>query len=145
MNNDKFLVSWKKGDEGFIDQHCIHFQKSEFECKCNKDHEQIIDIRLVQGLEYIRGLVKKPIKINSGYRCGAHNATVKNADPKSKHIYGIAADIVIPGFDVRRYLKIMAILKGKGFNGFGIFLYEGSRMHIDLRPESECYLGTALW
>ncbi len=45
-----------------------------------------------QGLERIRGLVGKPIHVNSGYRSPEVNAAV-GGQPTSQHMKGEAADI----------------------------------------------------
>lgn len=39
-----------------------------------------------------------PVQISSGFRCPELNRAIKGA-PKSQHIYGMAADIEVPGVD----------------------------------------------
>lgn len=49
------------------------------------------------GLEEIRGIIKCPILVSSGYRCFELNEAVGGA-PDSDHIKGLAADIYAPRF-----------------------------------------------
>lgn len=64
-------------------------------------------IRTAQGLERIRSLVGKPLRVNSGYRSKAVNDAVGSKDT-SQHLKGEAADIVCPGMDVRELAKVIA-------------------------------------
>lgn len=53
---------------------------------------------LAEGLEQVRtALGGLPIHVNSGYRCPALNARVGGA-PDSRHMLGLAADILCPEF-----------------------------------------------
>ena len=53
---------------------------------------------LAEGLERVRAVLGgKPIHVNSGYRCAALN-TALNGAPDSRHMQGLAADIVCPQF-----------------------------------------------
>ena len=52
---------------------------------------------LAQGLESVRALLGNPIHVNSGYRSPALNARVGGA-PNSRHMTGLAADILCPQF-----------------------------------------------
>jgi zinc D-Ala-D-Ala carboxypeptidase len=53
---------------------------------------------LAEGLETIRAILGgRPIHINSGYRCPRLNSAVGGA-PGSRHMQGLAADIVCPQF-----------------------------------------------
>ena len=84
-----------------------HFSRSEFACKCGKCKPIAVDFELVNVLEKLRSHIGQPITINSAYRCHAHNAAVQGR-PASKHLYGIAADIVVKGMppaDVAKYLR----------------------------------------
>jgi uncharacterized protein YcbK (DUF882 family) len=60
--------------------------------------ENVIDnLRvLAKNLQVLRDYVKKPIKINSGYRSPAYNKKIGGAT-KSQHMLGRAADITIQG------------------------------------------------
>jgi zinc D-Ala-D-Ala carboxypeptidase len=54
-------------------------------------------LALANGLEKVRALLGNPIHVNSGYRCPALNAKVGGAS-NSRHMTGLAADIVCPQF-----------------------------------------------
>lgn len=53
-------------------------------------------IILAKNLQVLRDYVKKPIKINSGYRSPTYNKKIGGAT-KSQHMIGRAADITIQG------------------------------------------------
>lgn len=67
-----------------------YFKESEFACKCCG--RVMIDNRLVTMLDRVRHTLDKPIYVNSGYRCVAHNKAVGGATG-SYHVKGLAADI----------------------------------------------------
>ena len=72
----------------------------------------VVDAALLDILEHLRAHFGRSIKVNSGFRCSWRNAAVGGAS-KSKHLHGMAADIVISGVspdDVYAYLD-------KGYNG----------------------------
>jgi hypothetical protein len=54
-------------------------------------------LRLAKMLEKVRGLLKKPIHISSGYRSPALNARI-GGSPRSAHLDGRAADFICPEF-----------------------------------------------
>ena len=47
-------------------------------------------------LQPLRDAVGKPIVVHCGYRCPDYNRMI-GGDPNSEHLYGLAADIDIPG------------------------------------------------
>ena len=53
-------------------------------------------IYLAENLQKLRDLIKKPIKILSGYRCQELNKLIGGSE-KSQHMVGQAADIICPG------------------------------------------------
>jgi uncharacterized protein YcbK (DUF882 family) len=76
-----------------------NFQLSEFASKCGRPTplEVVERLRvLAQNLQVLRDEVKRPIRINSGYRSPQHNRKVGGAT-KSRHVVGDAADIVVTG------------------------------------------------
>lgn len=52
----------------------------------------------VNVLQPIRNHFRKPVRVNSGYRCSALNTAIQGAQ-NSQHLLGEAADIEIPGVD----------------------------------------------
>ena len=74
-----------------------NFQLSEFASKCGRPTPLEVVERLqvlAQNLQVLRDEVKRPIRINSGYRSPQHNRKVGGAT-KSRHVVGDAADIVV--------------------------------------------------
>lgn len=105
-----------------------YFKRSEFACKCSRCDCDIVDAELLQVLEKARRYFKSPIKINSAHRCEAHNRIV-GGSPKSMHLTGKAADIVVKGVsprEVYNYLDSMYPTR------YGIGEYN-TFVHIDVR------------
>lgn len=71
-----------------------HFAAHEFRCRCGKCDPVEIDLALLVILEAVREAFGRPVHINSGHRCAAHNRAV-GGSPDSQHIRGTAADIVV--------------------------------------------------
>ena len=64
-------------------------------------------VRLAQGLEQVRALVRCPVVISSGYRSPLVNKAVGGA-AKSQHVDGHAADITAPAFGTPA--RLMAVI-----------------------------------
>ena len=100
-----------------------HFDEREFACACCG--EVVVEPGLVDVLEDVRRHFGKPVTVQSGYRCAAHNADVGGAT-YSQHLYGKAADIVVKDTDpseVQDYLREHA-------GGLGSYT---SFTHVDVR------------
>lgn len=100
-----------------------HFDRSEFACHhCGVAK---VSCELVAGLEELRRLVGRPIRIVSGYRCPRHNKAVGGAQ-RSRHVYGDAADLEA-GYCTA------ATARAAGFRGIGT---RGRwAVHVDMRPD----------
>lgn len=107
-----------------------HFHRDEFRCKCGKCGDPKIHERLIEGLERLRLLVGKPIMINSGYRCPAHNEAVGGA-PNSQHTLGTAADIVVAGLLPDRVAELAEMVPQFASGGIGRY---DTFTHLDVRP-----------
>jgi hypothetical protein len=83
------------GNDGELNRVRIspHFMLSEFQCRCCG--RVMISARLLEMLETLRALCRRPLIITSGYRCRAHNEAVGGA-LRSAHMSGRAADISAP-------------------------------------------------
>jgi uncharacterized protein YcbK (DUF882 family) len=104
------------------------FKRSEFACQCGCGFDAV-DAELLEVLTDLREHFDRPVIINSGNRCQAHNASIGGSAPNSKHTKGIAADVRVKGVhadDVADYLE------NKYPNKYGIGRYIG-RTHIDVR------------
>lgn len=88
--------------------------------------------QLAENLQVLRDYVKKPIKINSGYRSPAWNKAVGGVS-NSQHIQGKASDIVISGMSPSEVIKTIEslIASGKMMQG-GLGIYPNF-VHYDIR------------
>ena len=110
-----------------------YFKRSEFACRCGCG-TSTVDAELLEVITDVREHFGKPVIINSGHRCAAHNAKVGGAK-NSVHLTGKAADIRVSGLvpsEVANYLD------KKYPDKFGIGRYP-SFTHIDVRD------GKARW
>ena len=112
-----------------------NFSKSEFECKCGCEMPEDIleNIKyLAQHLQRLRDKFNAPIKINSAYRCEAHNITIGGSE-NSQHLKGYASDIVVKGktplevYDFIDKLQKLNMLKLGGLGKYETFT------HFDIR------------
>jgi uncharacterized protein YcbK (DUF882 family) len=106
-----------------------HFTIGEMCCKCgcNTIPNDIFDNlkKLCVQLELLRAEIGRPITVISQYRCVARNKKIGGA-PKSRHISGRAADIVVEGMSPEEVAKAA----DKLFRGIGIY---SSFTHLDIR------------
>lgn len=112
----------------------LNFNRKEFACKCGCGFDTV-DHGLVVILEDVRRHFEKPIKINSGCRCRAHNEA-EGGSNGSQHTKGRAVDFVVSGVNpdlVAVYLARVC------FGRYGIGQYNG-RTHVDSRTN-----GPARW
>lgn len=134
------VKSYKKGAATKLS---ANFRVSEFDCNgsgcCSTTQ---IDSQLVDYLQKIRDHFGAPVTISSGYRCEKHNAKAANAASKSRHIYGMAADIKVQGVapaEVAKYAESIGVL------GIGLYDTEkdGHFVHIDTRTSKSFWYGHA--
>ena len=89
-------------------------------------------LRLVDGLEILRRKCgNAPITVTSGFRCWARNELVGGAS-KSKHLDGMAADIVVAGFHPLEVADIAERIEVFSHGGIGIYTDHGFT-HVDVR------------
>lgn len=128
------IKTYKKGDSTKI---ATNFRAREFDCQgtgcCTTTP---IDEQLVKYLQQIRDHFGKPVYLTA-YRCPTHNARTPNAAPKSRHIYGQAADFHIDGVapaEIAKYAESIGIK--------GIGLYD-TFVHIDTRESKSFWYSHA--
>jgi hypothetical protein len=99
-----------------------NFLAGEFRCRhCGRN---AVRRELVAALQQLRGRIRVPVNIFSGYRCERHPATLRR--PGSMHPKGLAADVSPPP-DVKAVRGLQA------FSGIGT-VARGSRVrHVDVR------------
>jgi len=104
-----------------------YFSRKEFSCECGCGFAAV-DVELLKVLEDVRTYFFNPVIINSGCRCMTHNKAI-GGSKKSKHILGIAADIVVENIPAE---AVYYYLEKKYPNKYGIGRYD-ARTHIDIR------------
>ncbi len=76
----------------------------------------------------------RPIRLVSGYRTPATNASLPMAAANSLHMRGMAADIVVPGL-AQADVCALAMMYSQTFGFMGIGWY-GSFTHVDIGPRA---------
>jgi len=110
-----------------------NFILSEFQCPCCS--RVILDFRLLDMLEILRRRIgNKPIIVNSGYRCPSYNRKVGGVSG-SYHLYGMAADVRVPGIKPEDLIKYAYDV---GFLGLGLYQ---TFCHLDIRSEYASWEG----
>ena len=109
-----------------------NFSRKEFRCPCGrrKCDAAPLDMRLVVELQKLRDMIGHPITVTSGCRCKQHNSTLQNASRGSKHLEGIAADIVCSELTPVEFKKFAEAIPA--FERGGIGLYDWG-IHVDVR------------
>lgn len=107
-----------------------HFSEIEMACHhCGKLPSGGMSDTLLDGLEELRSRIKKPVIINSAYRCeywNKHEGGVYN----SQHVLGTACDIRVEGMGVYELAKICKTI----FDGVGEY-YHQDFVHVDMRSD----------
>ena len=123
------LIKWSRGKAP--DHVARHFGLSEFECKCGKCIDQMIDSELLDRLDRLRDTIGGAIIIHSGFRCADHNAAV-GGETDSRHMSGLAADIFAPSISIEELQKLVEPL----FQRIGV---ASTFIHVDVDK------GKAFW
>jgi uncharacterized protein YcbK (DUF882 family) len=107
-----------------------HFSDEELQCRCGCGKNKVKP-ELLEALELLRATYNKPMKVNSGYRCRAHNDRI-GGHHNSAHCDGLAVDIAVPNSVVRHQL-LWSIMRSGEFDGVGI---SHTFIHLDMKPRS---------
>lgn len=102
-----------------------HFKPSEIACRHCQQLPEPLDVDILDRLELLRSTVDKPLHVNSGYRCRAHNLIVGGA-AYSQH-KSLAFDLALGDHQLDHlYTSALDV----GFLGIGL----GSTfIHLDMR------------
>lgn len=100
---------------------------SREELHCSHCGALEIQSQSLQRLQHMRDILNEPLRVNSGYRCPAHNKAVGGA-PKSQHVEGKAFDIRCHPEQRFRYIK--AAMEA----GFTYIIIYSAWLHVDDRP-----------
>ncbi len=113
----------------------IHFNISEFRCKCGGSHDTKLDTDLADKLEKLhKALNCSKIIINSGYRCSLHDKNVGGSG-SGQHVNGCAADIVCYDQKGNRISskKVCCAAQDIGFGGIANIDSTYTATHVDTR------------
>ena len=127
------IKTYKKGKRTVLSK---NFKSTEFDCNGkNCCTETPIDDELIRVLQEVRDHFGVSVNLNCGYRCPVHNSRVKGASPRSQHMKGYAADIVVKGVHPMRVGRFIETIEG--FKGrIGVYSWDdkGSGfVHVDTR------------
>ena len=106
-----------------------NFRRHEFACRCGCGFATV-DAELLAVLDALRDEINRPLMITSGCRCPDHNRRV-GGRPESKHLQGIAADVLANGVPPKDIYQHLAAIYPASY---GLILYTWG-VHVDVRPE----------
>jgi hypothetical protein len=115
-----------------------NFSHEEVRCRgcvdrCPHGHNPLaVNSSSLDRLQRLRDIYKRPLKINSAYRCYHHNARVGGVKA-SQHYAGRAFDIDASGMTFEHRAQLVACAKAVGFKGFGFY---STFLHIDDRANN---------
>lgn len=123
--NKLYELDYKMKDH-YITQ---HFKYSEFFCRGEEPPQIYYDniVKVATELEKLREIVKRPIRINSGWRSPEVNKLLGGAK-NSQHLTGKACDIKVSLFN-NKNVPLYAC-RYTGFNGIGVGV---TYTHLDTR------------
>jgi uncharacterized protein YcbK (DUF882 family) len=98
-----------------------NFQIGEFACSDGTD-VMLLHPALPILLEELRANWGRPVHVNSGFRTAAYNDKIGGADD-SRHLYGLAADIVIPNVPPDEVATLAADLGAGGVGRYDTFTH----------------------
>ncbi len=112
-----------------------NFSLSEFECNCGCEMpDNVLDNvkELALSLQILRDKIKKPIKVNSSYRCQEHNTKVGGVKT-SQHVKGKAADLQVDGMEPNEVADYVEdLMKSELITEGGVGRYS-TFTHVDIR------------
>ena len=109
------------------------FEKSEFACSCCGESK--MDREFVFHLDFIRGRLHFPLRVNSGYRCPDHNERVSSTGRTGPHTTGKAADLGVFGRQAHELIREALVYRwftGLGVNQRGA--HASRFVHLDALP-----------
>jgi len=87
---------------------------------------------LAENLQIFRDILEEPIKINSAYRCEAHNQDIGGVS-NSQHVKGNASDIVVSSLSSKEVYTALDRLMDGGFIAQGGLGKYNTFTHYDTR------------
>lgn len=130
------LDNWLDWPEKYQDR-WPNFQPHEFRCHDGSAY-MVLQVELLDGLQELRNILKRPIHPKSGFRTKTHNAKI-GGEPNSQHLLGRACDIVVVGISLAKLKKIAEAIPVFASGGIGYYPKRGF-LHVDVRRD-----GPARW
>lgn len=134
------IITYSSGDSIELSP---HFNSSEFACQCGKNHDYMIDSKLIDLLEMIHNHFDcRAIIITSGFRCPDHDISVGGTG-KGMHTKGMAADFKCLDQDRNPISSklICCYMQDIGFGGIANITDSYSLVHGDTRDVSNKWYG----
>jgi len=128
----RFKRGWQRVAYPTATKYSPNFTRQELDCRCgcHTPHAIAVELgKLARDLEQMREALG-PIKILSGYRCVKRNTEVNGA-VNSQHLYGKAADLLVPPGQQVQY--VAAAYKVPAFREGGVGIYPNGGVHVDRR------------
>lgn len=114
-----------------------NFKVREYRCRDGSDAVYIHE-ELAKVLQEIRTHFARPVNITSAFRSHAHNIK-EGGEADSQHLYGMAADIALPGVSPSKVAAYAETLM-PDHGGIGIYEKKGF-CHIDVRNKKARWNG----
>lgn len=124
-----------RGSRNDPDQLTPHFHLREFASRDLLPSDPEVRQRLTEvarNLEVLRDYLGRPIQVISGWRSHEHNEAIDGAT-QSQHLFGRAADIVVPGLSPAQVFGAIEQLQAEGRMTQGGLSAYASFTHYDTR------------
>ncbi len=121
----------------------IFFTKEEMSCKCGCG--RLPKDEFMQKLVLIRLDYRKPMTVNSGFRCPTHNAKVSSSGKDGPHTTGLASDIAGWGANA---IKLVELAIKHGMTGIGVSQkgpITSRYIHLDCISPGGVYPRPTIW
>ena len=114
-----------------------NFKAREYRCRDGSDAVYIHE-ELAKVLQEIRTHFARPVNITSAFRSHAHNLK-EGGEADSQHLYGMAADIALPGVSPSKVAAYAETLM-PDHGGIGVYEKKGF-CHVDVRSKKARWNG----
>jgi hypothetical protein len=106
-----------------------NFSAGEF-VSANKGRFALFSSHVLTQMQFMRNLVKRAVRITSGYRSPGYNRKIDGSARWSRHTYGDAVDFSIPGLSIQELQPLC-----EDFQASFTLLYE-RHIHCDWRTQA---------
>jgi hypothetical protein len=104
-----------------------------------------VDPAVVNIARSMSRAVGRRLTVNSGYRSGAYNSSLRGAAQNSNHLYGLAMDISFRGLSDAEKQRMLITAIENGAGGIGIYPENNNQfIHIDIESK-RTWRGVPAW